>query len=874
MAKLSDLKKVELLEQAVLNKDVEEVKKILKEEAPIEFTAKAIGLACRFAGEQMVEALLDGGATLDFELTPALKRKYDCKIAINNNDDLKIDFTLFLFPKYQVKKYDLEIISDDERQKVLKLLANKNASCMEEILYYAILFNDEVILKTLDELDINEISEYRTDIVAGRVTNNRLSAYGRYDKREFQKAVREAKDDDLFRMLSKYSSSMKVDKIVLTSSDFYESDFSSHANKEKFITRFCSEELFDFLIKKTNFEDKVKKWDLLFALVDQNNAEGIQYALKKEWISKQKDIDTLLKYAQEKKNVKPELLAYILERQNQKGKASVQKEFEELSLSAKPISATELKKIWGTQKLEDGSLMITSYKGEDKDVIIPSAIGKQNVTAISSETFSLYTPRLSAKQKKARAEIVSVEFPGSIREIPSDMFNGMFMRDSHSALKRIIIGEGIEKLCQGAFQNCTGIEEISIPSSVRNFESYLFYGCSKLKKIQLPNNIEILPHGMFSRTGLEEFAVPASVKTLGEALFSECKNLKKVTLPQEMDEIPDGIFNRCTALSTFKFPKGISRIGNMAFAGCPFTALKIPDTVTTIDNWAFKGCKELKAIDISKDVELGQGVFEGCESLTNDKGQIVVNGTLFGVEGSNGIFILGADSAIKPLVLGDDISSVAVSRDQLPEIVYKQHSEAGENVDITTLSVGDEIYFGRFPNDEDYVMKPLLWRVIAVEGGKALLITVDNIINQSNELTQSGIWKDCWVRKLLNEGFYDSAFTEIEKAQIVYSIIDNPDNKSQRVDGGPNTKDRVFLLSIDEVEKYMPTEEDRKSTATEYACKQHPPKRDTGFWQLRTPGKGGWGSVAVSDIFGDYCAMTGNHVGYSYLRPAIWIKNV
>ena len=66
MAKLSNLKKVELLEQTVLKKDIDEVKRILKEEAPIEFTARAIGLACRFVGPQMVEALLDGGASLSF----------------------------------------------------------------------------------------------------------------------------------------------------------------------------------------------------------------------------------------------------------------------------------------------------------------------------------------------------------------------------------------------------------------------------------------------------------------------------------------------------------------------------------------------------------------------------------------------------------------------------------------------------------------------------------------------------------------------------------------------------------------------------------------------------------------------------------------
>ena len=158
MAKLSNLKKVELLEQTVLKKDIDEVKRILKEEAPIEFTARAIGLACRFVGPQMVEALLDGGASLSFILTPAFKRKYDCRIKISNSYDEKINFEYFLLPAYKVRGYDLEIIPDSERQQVLRILFNRKEGNMNELLYYAILYNDNAILNTLDDLGIRFLS--------------------------------------------------------------------------------------------------------------------------------------------------------------------------------------------------------------------------------------------------------------------------------------------------------------------------------------------------------------------------------------------------------------------------------------------------------------------------------------------------------------------------------------------------------------------------------------------------------------------------------------------------------------------------------------------------------------------------------------------
>ena len=99
--------------------------------------------------------------------------------------------------------------------------------------------------------------------------------------------------------------------------------------------------------------------------------------------------------------------------------------------------------------------------------------------------------------------------------------------------------------------------------------------------------------------------------------------------------------------------------------------------------------------------------------------------------------------------------------------------------------------------------------------------------------------------------------------------VHTPNNKSKGVSGGPDTMDNVFLLSMEEVEKSLPKESERKCHKTKYADKQDESK--TSFWQLRTPGKG-WGSVAVNCEYGDYSAMTGNHVGSCCVRPVVWVK--
>ena len=52
------------------------------------------------------------------------------------------------------------------------------------------------------------------------------------------------------------------------------------------------------------------------------------------------------------------------------------------------------------------------------------------------------------------------------------------------------------------------------------------------------------------------------------------------------------------------------------------------------------------------------------------------------------------------------------------------------------------------------------------------------------------------VRELLNKGFYETAFSAEEKKQIITSHLVTPENKVQRVDGGPDTEDKVIRKFI------------------------------------------------------------------------------
>jgi len=95
------------------------------------------------------------------------------------------------------------------------------------------------------------------------------------------------------------------------------------------------------------------------------------------------------------------------------------------------------------------------------------------------------------------------------------------------------------------------------------------------------------------------------------------------------------------------------------------------------------------------------------------------------------------------------------------------------------------------------------WLVLDIRDGNALLITRDIIdVRAYNTEFVETTWADCSLRAWLNDEFYDR-FNDSEKALILETTIENPDNPWYRVNGGGPTTDMVFLLSVSEVVAYF-----------------------------------------------------------------------
>ena len=94
---------------------------------------------------------------------------------------------------------------------------------------------------------------------------------------------------------------------------------------------------------------------------------------------------------------------------------------------------------------------------------------------------------------------------------------------------------------------------------------------------------------------------------------------------------------------------------------------------------------------------------------------------------------------------------------------------------------------------------PIKWRILKQAGDKAVLLA-DRMPDTCpfNDSYNDTSWSDCSLRRWLNGEFLSRAFTEQERSAIEETDVKNAPNYYFSTDCGPDTKDRVFVLSESE----------------------------------------------------------------------------
>ena len=188
--------------------------------------------------------------------------------------------------------------------------------------------------------------------------------------------------------------------------------------------------------------------------------------------------------------------------------------------------------------------------------------------------------------------------------------------------------------------------------------------------------------------------------------------------------------------------------------------------------------------------------------------------------------------------------------------------------------VGHTVCLGSYPQTADGRQMPIEWQVIAEEGGRVLLLSRYGIdMRRYHEQKAPISWEYSDIRRYLNGRFADRAFSALERKHIVSTFVRTERSELYRYEDGHVTRDRIFLLSREEAETYLPTETSRVTTPTPYAVRRGVLAHAEGScrWWLRTPGRKATSVCCVG--YGGAIHGVGNYVNFDIpaLRPAMWI---
>ena len=110
-----------------------------------------------------------------------------------------------------------------------------------------------------------------------------------------------------------------------------------------------------------------------------------------------------------------------------------------------------------------------------------------------------------------------------------------------------------------AFEGCSGLTSLKLPSDIRLIGRHAFEGCSGLTSITLPSGVtEIGSSAFYGCSGLTSITLPSGVTEIGQSAFANCSGLTSIYVyAEKMPKLRTNMFDGCDAKKcTVYVPKG------------------------------------------------------------------------------------------------------------------------------------------------------------------------------------------------------------------------------------------------------------------------------------------------------------------------------
>jgi hypothetical protein len=178
-------------------------------------------------------------------------------------------------------------------------------------------------------------------------------------------------------------------------------------------------------------------------------------------------------------------------------------------------------------------------------------------------------------------------------------------------------GRLVSTIGEYAFSSNQAVEHVKLHPMIREIEPYAFYNCTALKSVDFSEGLTKIGTAAFHRCIiLEEVVLPESLVEMGDMVFSQCLALKKAELSSKIAYIGIAGFGNCSSLESIVLPEACTEIGEKAFMGCTkLLEITIPEGIQKIGGYAFQACEKLSSLNFYMASEIGEAPVVGAAML-------------------------------------------------------------------------------------------------------------------------------------------------------------------------------------------------------------------------------------------------------------------
>ena len=294
-------------------------------------------------------------------------------------------------------------------------------------------------------------------------------------------------------------------------------------------------------------------------------------------------------------------------------------------------------------------------------------------------------------------------------------FGANIVSNTYSNGKGVIkFDANVTQLGSHAFDGCSNLVTMFIPTTVTDIQTYAFYNCTGLVEFDIPDTVTTLGGYVFYKcTALKYINVGLGVTLLPTYMCHSCSSLVRVNVPDSITRINSYCFYGCSALQRFTIPNSVTNIETNAFRNTSLVEVDIPNSVTTIGTYAFSYCSKLRKVTIGLGVtSIASYAFASSVAIK----QINCNANSVPTLGATGVFTLtfSAGKIYVPISLYESYLSATNWSTYAQSIVAYMESTMLKTINGETIlgtgefnlepsySIRARLPYDSYENDGDY----------------------------------------------------------------------------------------------------------------------------------------------------------------------------